>query len=117
MSNWLKLLLGLALAAVLCSCGATGGPTAALDSPTPNVTSDTATTASVATTPSTDSTTARGTSSWIGDECGAKPKGGGLISSLLGALLGTSSGGDSGSSSNSGSGSSDSGSGSSGSGS
>jgi hypothetical protein len=97
MEKLMKNLLVLALAGALCSCGAAIS-TSSLDggssTPTPTL---------------NDASTSRGTSSWIGDECGYSNKGkglglGGLINTLLGGL--TTSTSNSGNGSNSGSGSS-----------
>jgi hypothetical protein len=83
MKNWLKILMVLALAAALASCGAMPGPTSALDASQP---------APAATDNSGDSA-ARGTSSWIGDECSAKNPVANLVGSILSSVLGN---GDSG---------------------
>lgn len=103
MNGLLKNLLVLALALGLCSCGATA-TTSSLDHGTPSA-------------PDTQAAPARGTSAWIGDECGAgKGKGlGGLISSLVSTLTGSGNS-DNGNSGNSNSGNGNSSSGNSGSG-
>jgi hypothetical protein len=89
MKQFLKILAVTAFAAGMCSCGAGAGSYSALDG-----TGQQAVTEPVAQPTQTpdaapvQTAPARGTSSWIGDECGLKP----LLRGLLGGVLGSNSG-------------------------